>query len=121
MIKNSKNPKTICNTHTYWEKWAYFNLMFHGILHQQGKSGQELSHGRNMVKGDDVETMDGYCLLVCSPWLAHPAFIGGHHTKSWALLHESPIKKMYHRLIWRDIFLNCGFFFQMTIDCVKLK
>jgi hypothetical protein len=38
-------------------------------------SGKELKQGRNLKAGADAETMDGYCLLACSSWLAQPSFL----------------------------------------------
>lgn len=47
-----------------------FSLQFHSILHHQGKSGQELSRGRNPEEGDDAQTMDWYCFsdLLSMAW-----------------------------------------------------
>lgn len=39
------------------------------------ESGLELTQGRNLEAGADVEAMEGCCLLACLPWLAQPAFL----------------------------------------------
>ena len=31
--------------------------------------------GQNLEAGADTDTMEGCCLLACSPWLAHPVFL----------------------------------------------
>ena len=62
------------------EKMIYLAINFHSTVHHQRKSGQEPKQGRNLEAGAEAEAMeaeamDGYCLLVCSPWLAQPAFL----------------------------------------------
>jgi len=36
---------------------------------------QELKLGRNLLPSSDAETMEEYCLIPCSFWLAQPAFL----------------------------------------------
>ena len=33
------------------------------------------TQSRKLEAGADAEDMEGYCSLVCSPWLAQPAFL----------------------------------------------
>jgi len=56
---------------TWGRKKGLINLHFHIAAHHQRKSGQELTQGRNL----EAEDMEGCCLLACSPWLAHLAFL----------------------------------------------
>ena len=44
-------------------------LNFYSTIHHQRKPGQELKQGRTLEAGADAETMEGRCLLPCSPWL----------------------------------------------------
>jgi hypothetical protein len=59
---------------------ALFSLCFHITVHHQRQSGQELIQSRNLEAGTDAEVMEECCLLVCSLWLAQPAFLqnSGH-------------------------------------------
>jgi hypothetical protein len=52
-----------------------FSSHFHITVHDQRKSGQELTQGRDLEAGADAEAMEGCCLLACSSWLAQPAFL----------------------------------------------
>ena len=36
---------------------------------------QEFKEAENLEAGADAEAMEECCLLACSPWLAHPAFL----------------------------------------------
>jgi hypothetical protein len=56
-----------------WGGKDLFSLHFHITIHHQRKSGQESKQGRSLEAG--AEAMKGCCLLVCSPWLAQPAFL----------------------------------------------
>ena len=51
-----------------------FGLYFHTIVHHQRKFGQELKQDRNLDVGDDMEAMEGCCLLPCSPWISQSDF-----------------------------------------------
>ena len=53
------------------EDLVYLSYTCRTIQHQsqESPSGQETG-GRT-----DAEALDGYCLLVCFPWLAQPAFL----------------------------------------------
>ena len=44
-----------------------FGLHLHIAVHQQGKSGQELTQGMNLEAGADAEAMEGCWLLACFP------------------------------------------------------
>jgi hypothetical protein len=75
--------------------------------------GQELKQGRHQEAGADAEAMGGCCLLVCSSWLAQPAFLQdpGLPTEGWSHPHSLPTltsitKKMpcrlaYSQILWR--------------------
>jgi hypothetical protein len=52
------------------------------------ESGQELKQGRNLEAGADSEAMEGCNLLVCTSWLARPAF----------LLNPGPPAREWHHL-----------------------
>jgi hypothetical protein len=57
------------------EERVYSAYTFHTAVHHQRKSGQELTQGRNLEAGADVEAMEGFFLLACFPWLAQLAFL----------------------------------------------
>ena len=58
-----------------WGGKGLFSLHFHTAVHQQRKSGLELTQGRNLEAGADAEAVEGCCLLACSSWLAQPPFL----------------------------------------------
>ena len=60
MTKKQVGEERVYSAYTY----------FHIALHHQRKSGQEITQGRNLEVGADVEAMEGCCLLACFPWLA---------------------------------------------------
>ena len=110
----------------HWPKANFeerlFSFCFCIIVHNQGKSGQELKQGRNLEAGADAEAMDGCCLLACSPWFAQSAFLyhpgppaqGWHHSqRAGPLSHQPLTKKMAYRLAYSPIlerhFLNWCF------------
>jgi hypothetical protein len=58
-----------------WGGKGLFSLHIHIAVHHQRKSGQELTHSRNLEAGVDAEAMKECCLLACFPWLAQLAFL----------------------------------------------
>jgi hypothetical protein len=76
------------------------------------KPEKELQQDRNLKAGTDVEAVEGCCLLTYSSWVSQLAFFirfirnfrttrpgGALPTMTWALSHQSLIKKMPHSLI----------------------
>jgi hypothetical protein len=57
------------------EERTYSAYTFHSALHQQKKSGQKFTQGRNLEAGADANAMEKFCLLACFPWLAELAFL----------------------------------------------
>jgi hypothetical protein len=53
-----------------------FGSNYNITVHHQRKSGQEFKQGSNLEVGaDDAEAMERCQFLLCSSWLAHPAFL----------------------------------------------
>ena len=57
------------------EEEGVYLVYAYSFVHHQKKPGQQLKQGRNLEARADAEAMEGRCLLVCSPWLAQPAFL----------------------------------------------
>ena len=100
-------------------------------IHCSGKSGQDLSQGRNLETGADAEVMEGCCLLACSPWLIYNTqALQSRHNTTHNKLVSSHINHQTHththththllypqaNLYWEYILNSC----QMTPACIKL-
>lgn len=83
-------------------------------VHHKRKSGQKL-RSMNLEGGADAETMEGYCLLTCSPWLPYPAFFsaqdhlpraGTAHSQHSHVYHQSrnACPRLAHRPPWLGSF-----------------
>jgi hypothetical protein len=90
------------------------HFCFHISIRHQRKSGQELKWSRNLEAGaDDAQVMEGCCLLVCSPWLAQPAFLynpgppvqgGLSHSgldPPTSITKKIPYRLAYNLILWR--------------------
>ena len=81
-----------------WRGKGLFGLPFHVAVHHWRMSGQELKHGRNLEAGADAEAIEECCLLACSAcFLIKPRTTSlgmAPPTVGWALLYQSPNKKM---------------------------
>jgi len=100
------------NQKASWEARGLFSLLFHIAVYHQKTSGQKLKQVKNLEVGADAEAMEGCCFLACSSWLAQPVLLMGPTTTrpemapptvSWALPHQSLIKKIpSSQILWRD-------------------
>jgi hypothetical protein len=64
-----------CVQEASWGEKDSFHLHFHIAVHQQRKSGQELTQGRILEAGADTDRGPGGMLLACFPCLAQLAFL----------------------------------------------
>jgi hypothetical protein len=73
---------SVTNTTTKesWQERHLLDFHFHSTVHYQKTLGKEFKQVKDLEAEPDAGAKDECCLLVCSSWLAHLAFLGYRNT-----------------------------------------